>query len=96
MDAAPDRYVSFKGINCDDNAGRLIAAIRRHIDDPAKTNPFWERFKERLAAADAVRARTADGLCLLCAHVCYIDELFEEHDDAAGLALLRKLEDECC
>ena len=30
----PDRYVSFKGIDCDGNARRLIACLRRHIDDP--------------------------------------------------------------
>lgn len=96
MDAAPDRYVSFKGIDCDDNAARVIAAIRRHIDNPANTNAFWEHFKVKLAQADAVRARTADGLCLLCSYVYMIDELFEEHDDQEGLALLRKLEDECC
>lgn len=98
MDAidTPDRYVSFKGISCDENSANLIVAIRRHIDDPTRTNAFWERFKTLLAKADAVRARTADGLCLLCSHVYYIEELFEEYDDAEGLALLRKLEDECC
>lgn len=96
MDALTDRYVSFKGIDCDGNAVELIAAIRRHIDDPARTNAFWDRFKERLAQADSVHARTADGLCLLCSHVYYIEELFEEYEDVEGLALLRKLEDECC
>ena len=25
-----------------------------------------------------------------------IADLFEEHEDEAGLAMLRKLEDECC
>lgn len=92
----PDRYVSFRGINCEDNSTRLLAAIMAHINDPAKTNPFWERFKERIAKAEDVHARTADGLCLLCSHVYYIEELFDDHDDIDGLALLRKLEDECC
>lgn len=98
MDAMTDtdRYVSFRGIDCDANSLAVIAAIRRHIDQPDRTNAFWERFKDRLASADAVHARTADGLCLLCSHVYYIEELFEEYDDEDGLALLRKLEDECC
>lgn len=96
MDALSDRYVSFKGIDCDGNAAELVTAIRRHIDMPERTNAFWERFKDRLAQADSVHARTADGLCLLCSHVYYIEEMFEEYGDEAGLALLRRLEDECC
>jgi len=35
-----DRYVTFKGIDCHGNARRLVAMLRRHIDDPAKTNLF--------------------------------------------------------
>ncbi|MGQ9372167.1 N(2)-fixation sustaining protein CowN [Azospirillum sp. ST 5-10] len=92
----PDRYVSFKGIDCADNAARVVARLRRHIDDPAKTNAFWERFKEKLAVAGDPARRQADGLCLLCANVYYIADLFEEQEDEEGLALLRKLEDECC
>ncbi|MBP2230277.1 hypothetical protein J2847_003580 [Azospirillum agricola] len=93
---APDRYVSFKGIDCDGNSRQIIARLRSHIDDPAKTNAFWERFKEKLAVADDVLKRQADGLCLLCSNVYYIADLFEEYDDEEGLAMLRQLEDECC
>ncbi len=98
MDASDttDRYVSFKGIDCAGNARRVVERLRMHIDDPARTNAFWERFKEKLAVADDPLKRQADGLCLLCASVCFIAELFEEHGDEEGLAMLRRLEDECC
>jgi N(2)-fixation sustaining protein CowN len=98
MDRPPplDRYVSFKGIDCDGNARQIIARLNGHIDDPAKTNAFWERFREKLAVADDPLARQADGLCLLCSNIYYIADLFEEHGDEAGLAMLRRLEDECC
>jgi hypothetical protein len=92
----PARYISFKDIDCEGGSKALIERILLHINDPAKTNAYWEAFKGRLTQADAMRARTADGLCLLCASVSYIDELFEDHDDDQGLALLRQLEDECC
>ncbi len=92
----PDRYVSFKGIDCDGNARQIIARLYGHIDDPAKTNAFWERFREKLAVADDPLARQADGLCLLCSSIYYIADLFEEHEDEEGLAMLRRLDDECC
>jgi hypothetical protein len=92
-----DRYTTFAGIDCTANSLRLVQAIRRHIDDPAKTNKFWEAFKVKLAHAELEpEKRKADQLCLLCSHVCYLDELFEEHDDKEGLELLRILEVECC
>ena len=92
-----DRYTSFDGINCTGNSLRLVEAIRRHIDDPTKTNKFWEVFKVKLAQAELEpEKRKADQLCLLCSHVCYLDELFEEHDDKEGMELLRLLEVECC
>ncbi|SDH22759.1 N(2)-fixation sustaining protein CowN [Roseospirillum parvum] len=96
MNAAPDRYVSFEGIDCAGNSRALIAAIRRHIDRPERSNPLWERFKARLAAAGDSQASTGDELYLVCSHVYYIEELFDAYDDAEGLELLRKLEYECC
>lgn len=96
MTDQPDRYVSFKGIDCEGNSRRIIERLYSHIDDPAKTNAFWERFKQKLAVADDPTKRQADGLCLLCSNVYYIADLFEEYEDEDGLAMLRQLEDECC
>jgi hypothetical protein len=95
-DAAADRYVSFRGIDCEANNRAVIERVLMHIDDPAKTNPFWEKFKARLAEAAQPYARQSDELCLACSHTYYFEELFEEHGDEEGLAMLHKLEVECC
>lgn len=69
----PDRYRSFAGIDCDGGSRRLVAAIRRHIDDPAKTDAFWEAFKVRLAQVGDSRHHTPDELRLVCSSVSYIE-----------------------
>ncbi len=92
--SAPDRYVSFLDIDFEGNIAAVLGQLRRYIDAPGKGNAFWDRFKQRLAQCDA-EAGTADKLLLLHAHVYYMVELFEEHDDAEALCALKKLEEEC-
>ncbi|MEF2070244.1 N(2)-fixation sustaining protein CowN [Consotaella aegiceratis] len=92
----PDRYVSFKGIDCDANARAVIERVLMHIEDPEKSNAYWEQFKAKLEKAQDAANRQADELCLLCAAVSTMTELFEEHEDEEGLAILHKLEVECC
>lgn len=91
-----DRYVSFKGIDCEGNNEKLLAMVFRHIDDPAKNNAFWDKFRAEVAAADNIYERKFDGLCIVCARVAIISELFEEYEDEEGLAMLEKIEHECC
>jgi N(2)-fixation sustaining protein CowN len=93
--SAPDRYVSFRDIDFEGNIAAVLGHLRRHIDDPAKGNAFWDRFKQRLAKCEGGEAGVADTLLLLHSHVYYMVELFEEHDDAEALAALKKLEEEC-
>ena len=91
----PDRYLTFQGIDFDGNMKRVLAHLFRYIDEPAHANAFWDRFRARLAAAEAGDAAICDKLLLLHSHVYYMVELFEEHDDARALADLKKLEEEC-
>jgi len=94
-----DRYVTFKGIDGDGNARRLINMLRCHIDEPDKTNPFWEKFKEKLelaGSAEANNGRVLDELFLVHSYINNIRELFEEQDDQEALALLHQLETESC
>ncbi|QLH40402.1 MAG: N(2)-fixation sustaining protein CowN [Defluviicoccus sp.] len=92
----PDRYVSFTGIDCVGVAHALVERIRLHIDDPAKTNALWEKFKQQLAKWSAGEPGAADELRLVCSYVAYIEELFTAYDDADGLALLGRVEEDCC
>lgn len=96
IDVKTDRYVTFRGIDCDGNAKVVIDHVLALIDDPAKSNKLWDRFKLRLEEAGKVGARKADELCLACSHTTYIEELFELYGDETGLEALRRLEDECC
>lgn len=90
-----DRYVTFEGIDFEGNMASVLTHLRRYIDDPAFANPFWERFRQRLAAAEQAERPVADRLLLMHAHVYYMAELFEDNDDAGALADLRRLEEEC-
>lgn len=89
----PDRYVSFCNIDCDGMARRLLPlALRRLEMGGDLANPFWRRFAER--AATAGDASGADALYLVCSHVMYLAEIFEDGGEAAEL--LEAIELQCC
>lgn len=95
----PDRYVSFVGIDGDANAQELMRLLRVHIDDPGKSNRFWELFKAKLAQVgqpDPEGGRCLDELFLIHSYINNIRELFEEYDDQPALSLLEKIEIESC
>jgi hypothetical protein len=92
---AADRYVSFRGIDFEANMQAVLAHLTRYTDDATFANPFWDRFKLRLAAIEAGSGAITDKLLLMHAHVYYMVELFEENDDSQALDTLRKLEEEC-
>ncbi|GFE61661.1 N(2)-fixation sustaining protein CowN [Geobacter sp. AOG2] len=97
--AKPDRYVSFAGINGDENSRVLMEMLRRHIDDPEKTNAFWEKFKEKLNSVgepDKTCGRCLDELFLVHSYINNIRELFETYDDRDALELLEQIEEESC
>lgn len=73
----------------------VLQHLLRYIDDPAYANPFWDRFKTRLEKAEADAVPVADKLQLMHAHVYYMEELFEDAEDAAAIAALARLEQEC-
>lgn len=94
-----DRYVTFKNIDCEGNSRRLMAMLRRHIDDPARSNRFWEQFKEKLAQVGQSPqngGRSLDELFLIHTYINNLYELFEAFEDTEALALLQQIERECC
>lgn len=92
----PDRYVSFCGIDCDGMAERLLPLARDRLAAGGHlTNPFWRRFDEKAAALRASTGTGADALYLVCSHVMYLVELFED-GDGEGRALLEEIELTCC
>jgi len=95
----PDRYVSFVDIEGDKNARELMAMLRRHIDDPLKSNRYWELFKEKLDRVGKPveeGGRCMDELYLVHAYINNIRELFEQYEDQPALTLLDRIEAESC
>ena len=94
-----DRYVTYKNIDCEGNSKRLMALLRRHIDDPARSNPFWEKFKEKLALVGRPGengGRSIDELFLIHTYINNLYEIFDEYEDEDALVLLQQIERECC
>ncbi|MDO6387193.1 MULTISPECIES: N(2)-fixation sustaining protein CowN [Uliginosibacterium] len=89
----PERYVSFVGLDCDAKAAELMRHIRRYIDDPAHSNAFWEYFKKKAEGGSGPRP---DDLFLVHSNLNQIRELFEDKADPEALALLDRIEQECC
>jgi len=99
MTTTSDRYVSYKDIDCEGNSRHLMELLRRHIDDPAKSNPFWEKFKEKLARVgqpSVPGGSCHDELFLIHTYINNLYEIFEEYNDQPALELLEQIENECC
>ena len=94
-----DRYLTFKDIDCAGNSKKLMEMLCRHIDNPAKSNPFWEKFKDKLEQIGKPQenhGRCIDELFLIHTYINNLYEIFEEYQDSAALALLEQIERECC
>ncbi|WP_316858373.1 N(2)-fixation sustaining protein CowN [uncultured Cohaesibacter sp.] len=92
----PDRYVSFVGIECDRNAERIVEFIERLATGAAKENAYWQQFLTKIEKSRAGDVKTGDALFLVHSHINLIRDLFEEYDDKEAMALLEKVEIECC
>jgi len=87
---AVDRYRSFKGIDFDGQASRMMERIQHHTQ--TGNDRFWRYFFSRRHATQGMRC---DDLLLLASFVNQIRELFEACDDELALAWLDQLENEC-
>jgi len=85
-----DRYRSFKGIDFDGQASRMMERIASHTQ--TLNDPFWTYFQNRRNATQGMRC---DDQLLLASFVNQIRELLEERGDETGLAWLDQLENEC-
>jgi hypothetical protein len=85
-----DRYRSFKGIDFDGQAARMLARIRLLTE--GEDDAFWAYFFRR---RDATSGMHCDDQLLLASFVNQIRELFESREDEMGLDWLDQLEKEC-
>jgi len=89
----PDRYVSFKDIDCDGNARRVMACIDRHLAVEGRTTVFWDYFQKKRQGGSGPKP---DDLFMIHCHINQVRELFETWQDREALQLLDVLEEECC
>lgn len=95
----PDRYVSFRGIDGDGNARRLVAMLCRYLDQPQHASPFWDLFRQKLAlcaAPEQNSGRRLDELFLVHSYINDLYEFFESVGDEEALTLLASIETESC
>ncbi len=95
-----ESYVSFKDIDCFENACEVVDHLLRICKDPKNNNAYWEKFIEKIPQAyydrDAKKDPNEALLYLVCSNAFYIIELFEQLDDEDAIYALEKCEQECC
>ncbi len=88
-----DRYVTFKGIDCDGRAKQLMQRIEALAAAPQASSPFWDYF---LAKRTPRSGPKPDDLFLIHTNINQLYELFEQAEDETALAMLAWLEEHCC
>ena len=88
-----DRYVSFRGIDCNGKARIMMERIDRIIASPEQSTAFWDYFVQKRSG---LKGPKSDDLFLIHSSINQVRELFETWEDVEGLRLLDQLEAECC
>jgi hypothetical protein len=95
-----ERYVSFKNINCFENACLVVDNMLRVLENPKNMNIYWKKIVPMIPKAYYTRDPKDDEkealLYLICSNSFYLDELFEKAEDEEGAHALERCEQECC
>ena len=91
--AKTDRYISFEGITCDEDARRICERIRDCLADTLRPSPWQSYFEHKMAE---IARMGQDELFFVGSQVNYIRELFVFYGCQDGLERLDRIEDECC
>ena len=95
-----ERYVSFANIDCFENACLVIDRLLYVTAQAEHVNLYWKKIVPTIPKAYYDRDPKADEkealLYLVCSNVFYLEELFENEEDEAGLNALKHAELECC
>ena len=95
-----DRYITFENIDCYENAALVLDAMNElFILKPESKNKLWIKFMEAIpqnyrevfSIGDSL-----DTLYLVCSHVFYISDLFDDFEFEKGIEVLDQVELECC
>ena len=95
-----ESYVSFKNIDCFENACSVVDSMLRLLEEPKNMNAYWEKFIPKIPKAYYTRDAKEDAkeelLYLVCSNAFYIIEFFEDLDDEEAIHALERCEQECC
>lgn len=95
-----ESYISFKNINCFENACEVLDHMIRVLKKPNTMNIYWEKILTMIPSAYYERDENSDSkeevLYLVCSNAFYLDELFESAEDVLAINSLNKCEQECC
>ena len=95
-----ESYISFKNINCFENACVVIDNMLRVLEEPKNMNIYWKKIIPMIPKAYYDRDSKSDTkeelLYLVCSNSFYLDELFEKAEDEQAINALSKCEQECC
>lgn len=95
-----ESYVSFKNIDCFENACCIIDNLLRLLKDPKNNNVYWEQFVPKIPEAYYLRDAKKDPkdalLYLVCSCASNIMELFDHCEDEEAIHAFEKCEQECC
>lgn len=88
-----DRYISFSGIACDENADKLITLLETNLSANHGSAQWQEYFNNKRVEQKRMKL---DNLNLVGSQVNPLYEYFSECEDKEALDLLYKIEQECC
>lgn len=88
-----DRYISFKGIDCNGNAEKLMQQVAGYAERAGDYDALVRYLLNKRTGASGPQP---DDLFLIHAHLNSLRELFEAYDDANALELLDWVEENCC
>ena len=91
--SARDRYVTFEGLDCDQNATKLVDIIRHYIQNPGGADQWARYFEGKLLEKERLHV---DDLFFIGSQLNNVYAFFDEVDDAAAHELLYQVEQECC
>lgn len=88
-----DRYITFEGLECDENAAAIVSAIHRHIGGDGGASRWGDYFRMKFVEQQRLGV---DDLFFVGSQMNNLFDFFAVCEDEAALELLYQVEQECC
>ncbi len=88
-----DRYISFEGLECDENAIKIVDTIRHYMNRVDEQDRWYRYFEMKFGEQ---RRMGVDDLFFVGSQMNALYDFFAEIADEATAELLYQVEQECC